>query len=69
MAFEKTKYAIKQILKMNDDTVNSLPLIHLVTKACAWGFVDYENIEEEIKNILKYQMNYLKEKGRLDESI
>ena len=38
MAFEKTKNAIKKILKINDDALNSLPLIHMVTQASAWGF-------------------------------
>ena len=67
--FEKTKNAIKKILKINDDALNSLPLIHMVTQASAWGFVYYDEIDDKTKEIIKTQMKNLQEKGNLIENL
>lgn len=69
MAFEKTKNAIKKILKINDDALNSLPLIHMVIQASAWGFVYYDEIDDKTKEIIKTQMKNLQEKGNLIENL
>ena len=69
MAFEKTKNAIKKILKINDDALNSLPLIHMVTQVSAWGFVYYDEIDDKTKEIIKTQMKNLQEKGNLIENL
>ncbi len=69
MAFEKTKNAIKKILKINDDALSSLPLIHMVTQASAWGFVYYDEIDDKTKEIIKTQMKNLQEKGNLIENL